>query len=243
MLSVVKTAWNAVSVFMAGRIMKIEQQYQALQKLKPEINEKLKELNFQKIKELILWLAKSEDYLRLKRKDDQLRRLDIFCNIWLEEKKVLPELGIVEDIFSGVRSLRDIEEKYQLIRFGVMRLETVMPEEYYEQVVERFIKYKVSGIAIAKIIYIETQEQEKNVLKIVQLLRERGQMITAMTLLESAEKNMPGNKRYLSELADCWLSGQQWEQALGCLKKIEKPDPEIQGLIRELEKNVSHAGL
>ncbi len=223
--------------------MKIEQQHQVLQKLKPEIDGKLKELNFQKMKELLLWLAQSEEYSKLKRKDKQLNMLDIFCNIWLEEKKVLPELGIEEDIFGGVGSLGDIERIYQSMRFGLMRLETAMPEEYYDQVIDWLIDYKISGIAIARIIHIETMNEEKNVLRTARLLRKRKQLVMAMTLLESAQEYLPGNRAYLLELADCWLVGQQWGQALGCLKKIEKPDTQTQELIRELEKNISYETL
>ena len=46
--------------------MKIEKQYSALLELEKEINERLKKNDFVSIKELILWLAKSSDFQKLK---------------------------------------------------------------------------------------------------------------------------------------------------------------------------------
>lgn len=223
--------------------MKIEQQYQILLELKPEIEERLKELNFQKVKELFLWLAGTKNYHKLKSKDEQLHMLDIFCAIWLDEKKCLPELGIDEDIFSGVGSLKEIENKYQTIKFGVLRLERAMPEEYYEQVVDRFMDYRVSGIAIARIIYLETLKREENVLKMAGMLKARGQIVTAMLLVERSLEYFPENKDFLLELADCWLAGRQWNQAVACLKKIEAPDAATLELIEELEKSILYENL
>ena len=224
--------------------MRVEQQHQAIVRIKPEIDKKLKNLDFQRIKDLLLWLAQSEDYLRLKGADNQLRMLDIFCSIWVEEKKLLSEMGIEDDIFGGINSLQDVEKKYLMIEYGIMRLETIMPEEFYEQVMDNLVENKISGIAIAKIIYLESLEKEKNALKIARRLKGRNQMYTAMVLLQRMEEDyFPSNRDILLELADCWMTGRQWEQALGCLKKIEKPDEMVQELMKELEKSILNGNL
>ena len=224
--------------------MRVEQQYQAMRRIKPEIDIRLRNVDFQGIKDLFLWLAQSEDYLRLKGGDNQLRMLGIFCSIWLEEKKQLPEMGIEDDIFRGISSLEDIEKKYLMIEYAVMRLEMAMPEEFYGQAVDSLIENKISGIALSRIIYLETLEREKNSLKMARLLKERSQLYTAMVLLQRMEEDyFTADRNLLLELADCWLSGKQWGQALGCLRKIENPDDTVQEMMKELEKNISYDNL
>ena len=88
--------------------MKIEQQYQKLIELQKEINDRLKDLNFEKVKDLILFLAKSESFQKLKKKDNQMIILDCFCSVWIDEKKQLEPLGVQEDIFYGVNYLKFI---------------------------------------------------------------------------------------------------------------------------------------
>lgn len=222
------------------RYMKIQQQYEELLKIKEDINEKLQELNFGKIKELMLWLAKSSIYQKLKTKENQLIWLERFCNIWLIEKKELISRDIDDDIFWGVNSLDSIEKKYLSIKFGILRLETPMPEEYYEQAIDTMIDYHISGLAIGYIIILESLKKEKNILKTARLLKDRGQLITAMELLQYGLKTYADNSDLLLELADCWMQGQQWQQAYDCLKKIKEPDGSVEEMIEELEKVVQH---
>ena len=58
--------------------MRIETQYKELLKIKREIDNRLVDLDFSKIKELILWLNTSKEYQKLKSKDNQLMILDFF---------------------------------------------------------------------------------------------------------------------------------------------------------------------
>lgn len=218
--------------------MKMQQQYEALCILKSEIDEKLKCVDFTSIKNLILWLAKSENFNKLKKKDNQLKRLDFFCGIWMDEKKQPSSLGVEGDIFWDVHSLDEIENKYLTVKFGALRLETAMPEEFYRQAIDELIDRRISGIAIEKIISYETIQKEKNIVKIAQMLKERGQLITEVLLLEKASERYSGNKDVLLELADCWLTGQQKKKALECLKKIDRPDIYVQELIEELETSI-----
>lgn len=214
--------------------MRLQQQYDLLLELKEEINSKLKDLSYEKIKELILWLAKSNAFQKLKDKENELIILDFFCTTWMEEKKRLTDLGIEEDIFYGITSLDEVESKYLTVKFAALRMEVDMPIEFYEQAVDSIIEKKVTGVAICKIIVRETAEREKNILQIAGLLKIKGQYITALVLLQEGSEIYPENDEILLELADCWLEGQQWKQAYECLKKIKIPNTEVSKLVVEL---------
>ena len=220
--------------------MKISQQYSELQILLAEINKRLGNLNFQAIKELILWLEQNPMYKKLKQKENQLRMLDCFCSIWLEEKKELEKLGIHEDIFYGIHSLEDVERKYLAIKYCGLRIENKVPIVYCQQAAEELIRWKVSGIAISRIFISETYKREENVVQISQLLKERQQLITVIILLQEGLKVYKENENILLELAECWITAQQWYQALVCLKQIKNPKEEISELINELEKVVGN---
>ena len=219
--------------------MELQQQYEILMALRSELDEKLKDLNFQKIKDMILWLAKSEDFKELQKKDTQLSMLEEFCRIWTDEKTKLVEAGIWEDIFYKVDSLEALEQKYLNLQFGLLRLETPMPVIYYEQAVDGLIAYRVSGIALYKILMRETARKEQNILKLAGLLKEKGQIMTARFLLQCGKDTYPENEEILLELADCWLEEGNLEPAYDCLKQIQRPSREIQELIGELENAIS----
>ncbi|MBQ7067280.1 MAG: hypothetical protein IJN92_10720 [Lachnospiraceae bacterium] len=220
--------------------MKIEKQYSALLELEKEINERLKKNDFVSIKELILWLAKSSDFQKLKKKENSLIMLDAFCGIWLEEMKQLPDWGILDNIFSSVSSLNDIEERYQNIKFLALRVENNVPEEFCIDLLDKVIEQKISGIAIGRIVISETLNGVENILKIARLLKEKMQLITAILMLEYTHKGHPENDDILLEMAGCWMEGQQWEKTLECLLLIKKPDPSVKELIQELEKMINH---
>lgn len=216
--------------------MEHEQQYRELLTLKYQIEERLKNLNFEKIKELIIWLTHSTSYQKLKGKDNQLSMLNVFCSIWLEEKKKLDALGISEDIFYGVDSLESLEKKYLTIKFGLLRLENDIPIEYCTESIDEMVENKVSGIALYKIIIEETADKIENVRKMAGLFKQNGQTVTALILLQKGNDTWPQNRNVLLELADCWMEGEQWEQAYECLKKIPDPNEEIYELTKTLEK-------
>lgn len=218
----------------AGEKMKLQEQYESLIEIKKEIDNKLKDLDFQKTKELLLWLAKSDVYQKLKTKENQMIMLAFFCDTWLEEKKKLSSLGIDDDIFYQADSLEKIEKKYQTLKFGMLRLENEVPEEYCEQIVQYIIDKRISGIAIAKMVSFETKHKESNILKISHRLSENTQTIKAIVLLQYAQEMYPKNKDLILNEAECWIEGKQWEMAYNCLNKIEEPDIEIQELKKEL---------
>lgn len=217
--------------------MRLEQQYQELLRLKKEINQKLqKGTGFGGIKELMLYLVKDKAYFKMKVKENQMIMLECFLNIWLREKKKLPDLGVETDIFYKVSSLDDIEQKYQRIKYCGLRIENAVPDDYVEQALEQLVEDRVSGMAIGRIIVEETEKREENILYIAQYLRRRGDSLNALLLMQYANETFPGQEKLLLEEADIWLEGQQFEKTLELLSQIENPSLQVKGLIKELRQ-------
>lgn len=217
--------------------MRLEQQYQELLRLKKEINQRLqKGTDFEKIKELMLYLAQDKAYFKLKAIETQMIMLDIFFYIWLREKKKLPDLGVKTDIFYKVSSLADVERKYQRINYCGFRIENAVPDDYIEQALEWLIEDRVSGIAIGTIFVRETEKKAENILYIEQQLRQRGDSLNALLLIQYANERIPGQEKLLLEEADIWLEGQQFEKVLELLSQIDKPSLQIKELMEELRQ-------
>ena len=210
-----------------------------ISEIKREINTKLDKLNFIRLKELILWLKKSPDYLRLKKEDVQLQILDFFIDIWLQEKQNRDTFEMQGDIFYGVTSLEEIEDKYLAARFAILRLESGIPYEYCEEAVVRLIEYDYSGYALFSIIMKESKQYEENICKLAGVLKDRNELVRAIGILQRGLKEYPLSEKLLLELADCWLTAQQWKNAYECLKQIENPAVQIEEMIIELEKLIS----
>lgn len=217
--------------------MRLEQQYQELLRLKREINRRLqKGTDFEEIKELMLYLARDKAYFKLKAIETQMIMLDIFFYIWMREKKKLPDLGVETDIFYKVSSLDDVERKYQRIKYCGFRIENEVPDDYIEQALEWLTEDRVSGIAIGTIFVRETEEKAENILHIEQHLRQSGDSLNALLLMQYANERIPGQEKLLLEEADIWLEGQQFERVLELLSQIEKPSLQIKGLMEELRQ-------
>lgn len=223
-----------------GEKMRLQEQYRNLIEIKKEIDKRLKELDFQKIKELILFLTKSVAYQQLKTEENQMIMLDFFCSTWLEEKKKLSSFDIDDDIFYQIDSLEKIEQKYQTLKFGMLRIENNLPEEYCNQTIQYIDEQKISGIAISKMIVFETKYREDNILKVSRRLLENKQIIRAIVLLQYAQEMYPDYTDFPLCEAECWMEGRQWEMAYNCLNKIEKPDLSIQELKEELSKVIPY---
>ncbi|MCM1126811.1 MAG: crossover junction endonuclease [Lachnospiraceae bacterium] len=217
--------------------MKLKQQYKELLQLKKEINQRLeKGTGFTQIKDLMLYLAQDKAYSKLKGKENQLIMLDCFLNLWLREKKRLPDLGIKADIFYKVSSLDDVEQKYQRIKHCGLRIENAVPNDYIEQALEWLIEDRISGMAIGTIIVKETKKREENVIYIARCLRQKADSINALLLIQYANEAFPGQEKLLLEEADIWLEGNQFERALEAIEKIEKPSSQVEKLTNELRK-------
>lgn len=221
--------------------MKIEKQYRELLRIKKEINQRIENgTDFQRIKELMLYLAQEKAYSKLKCTDNQLMKLDCFFNIWLEEKKKLSDFGIEADIFYKVSSLDDVEWKYLKIQYCGLRIENLVPNEYCVQSLEQIIENEVSGLAIGRIIVFETKKREENLLYIARFLRQKGEIFNALLLLQYANEVFYANEKLLLEEADIWLEGQQWEKAIEVLSRIDKPSQNINEIKSKLRQVIKY---
>lgn len=221
--------------------MKSEKQYRELLRIKEEIDQRIKNgTDFQKIRELMLYLTQEKIYSKLKCADNQLIKLDRFFNIWLEEKKKLSDYGIETDIFYKVSSLEDVERKYLKIQYCSLRIENHVPEEYCEQALEQVEKDKVSGLAIGKIIVYETKRREENLIYMARFLRQKGDILNALLLMQYANETFHGNEKLLLEEADIWIEGQQLTKAVEVLSKIENPSQCVNAMTAELRQVIKN---
>lgn len=215
--------------------MRKKEKYEKLAKLKTQINEKIGILDFEKTKELILWLAKSPDYQKLKVEDSQLEYLDFATSVWLEEKRQAGDIIHKTDIFCNICSLDDLENRYTKAYFAILRLENSDDKEFCLEAVNMLTESDMSAIAILKLINRECFLPDI-VLKISKYLKFQNQYLAALELLTEAEKNDNKNDLIQLELADCWIFAGQFRIAYDCLKRIVNPSDEIEGIMSELEK-------
>lgn len=217
--------------------MRLGQQYQELLRLRKEINIRLeKGTDFQNIKELTLHLAGDRGYQKLKEEENQMIMLDCFLDIWLEEKRKLPGLEMTGDIFNGIKSLGQLEQRYQRIKYCALRVENHVPEPYINESVSWLMEEKISGIAIGKITISETKDREDNLLHIAQELKRQGDLPRAILLLQYANEKYPGEERMILEEADCWIQGRQWQRAYELLVGMGKPTGETEEIIKGLRQ-------
>ena len=211
--------------------MNNSEQYRALQEITPQIEKMLGDNSFEGIKELILWLAHSTSYNKLKGKENSLIALDAFCKIWMEEKK---DFFVKNDIFSNVKSLNDIQKKYRDIHYAVLRIENQLPAEYCSQSVNRLIEEKVSGIAIVEIAIRETLYINTNIIKISEYLMNNYELPLAIEMLQYAQKKGPNFKDFVLKEAEGWICAKEWNMALESLEKISDPDDTTKDVMNEL---------
>lgn len=223
--------------------MRIEEKYQELLRLKKEINQRMENgTEFQKLKELMLYLAQDKTYPKLKEKDNQLAMLDLFLKIWIAEKRKLPELGINEDIFYQVFNLDDVEHKYLKVQYCGLRIENIVPDEYCEQALKWLVENRVSGLAIGQIVVVETKKKEENLLYIARYLRRHMETLNALLMIQYANGVLEGSEKLLLEEADIWLEGQQYKNALDVLQRIGNPSQTTKEMIVKLRQVIENGG-
>lgn len=215
--------------------MKIERQYEELKRIQGIIDLKLGDNSFESIRELVLFLDKDDMFNKLKLKDNKLGILNIFVGIWLAEKTVLNKYGIETDIFTGISSLADIEYKYHVIEFGVLRIENNLPDNYQIDAIRNIINMKISGIAIANIIKRETKDRINNVLRTAKLLKKENDFINAILLLKEFQKLYANSDEVKIELADTYIAVNCLKEAYDVLVNVNSPDDNILAIIDELK--------
>lgn len=215
--------------------MRREEQSKLVNTIKAEIDSKLIDLDLYKIKDLVLWMLQSPKYQNVKTYDDQLIRLDMFVNIWRQEKSDLNSFEMQGDVFAGVKTLEDINQKYNCAKMAIWRIENEVPYEYCIEAVDCLTEYQYSAYALYCILLKESKNHERNLLILARLFSARKQIVKAIGLLQLGLKKFPRNTDMAIELADLWLEVGQIERAYICLAEIEKPTNEIQEIKQELE--------
>lgn len=178
----------------------LKELYNKMLELKMLVNAKLSDGSFEAIRDLIKMLDESEVYPRLLEKDTQLSMLDIFLGIWLDEKRELSALGIASDIMTDVSDLDVLEDKYHTISLSILRFENDMLEEYLNEAIDRIIAQDISGIALYKILKIDTIDHVNNVIKVSTALRARKEYIRDMFFVRLAVSEYPNDPNVVAQL-------------------------------------------
>lgn len=178
----------------------LKELYNKMLELKALVNAKLSDGSFEAIRDLIKMLDESEVYPTLLEKDTQLSMLDIFLGIWLDEKRELSALGIASDIMTDVSDLDVLEDKYHTISLSILRFENDMPEEYLNEAIDRIIAQDISGIALYKILKIDTIDHVNNVIKVSTALRARKEYIRDMFFVRLAVSEYPNDPNVVAQL-------------------------------------------
>lgn len=160
------------------------EKYELISAMKIEINRYLENTDIQGIRQLQLFLAGSEIFPKLRQSDNQLYMLDRFCYIWRREKAGLLEKGIYEDIFWQVHSLEELQRKYNMIKYAILRIENHFPQELCERAFDEIISQQVSGVGIGVITDQETFHKQDNMIQTAKLLEKMNQQSKAVMLLE-----------------------------------------------------------
>ncbi|MBP3205362.1 MAG: hypothetical protein J6M66_08060 [Lachnospiraceae bacterium] len=160
------------------------EKYELVSTMKAEIDRYLKNTDLQGIRRMQLFLANSEMFPKLRQADNQLYMLDRFCYIWRREKAKLLERGMDEDIFWQVHSLEELQRKYNVIKYAILRIENHFPQELSARALDEVIRYRISGTGIGVVIDQESFQKRNNMIQIAGLLEKRDQQGTAVMLLE-----------------------------------------------------------
>lgn len=180
--------------------MKLHEQYVYLVKLKQDINDVLSKGN--DISALIKQLDHSSLFNKFMQKDTDIYRFNVFSYIFLREQCELRNIGIEDNIFEGVRSLSDLEKKYLSIEFAMLRLETKMPEEYYLDGISNLVDENISGIAIGRVISLETAKVKENILKTADILLQLGEYSRSIVLLKEASSILPDDESFEKKIKE-----------------------------------------
>ena len=72
--------------------------------------------------------------------------------------------------------------------------------------------------------------------KLARYLKQGNALMTALIMLQVATRKYDKSEELLLELADAWISLNQWKQAYDTLQRIENPSEEVEDLIKSLEE-------
>lgn len=215
--------------------MKLQEQFEELEKLKKRINSILAKQDVGANMTLAVELSENRMYKKLVGKDTQLYMLEHFFFIALREQSELLPRGIETNIFDQVSSLEKLEEKYLAMEFAALRMELDLEPEEISETVRRVVSLDVSGIAMFRVIQFETAKIVSNVIRISTELLKQGEILRTLVLLKEAILGFPDEDELKLMLAKVWMEVGEFEEACKCLKQIKEPAPDIVNLIDRLE--------
>ena len=161
-------------------------EYEELCRIKKEIDEKLTDWNEQTIIELLMAFKKEESLKRLVEKDNQLTKLKCLCVLWMDEKIKLSAFGMESTALNEIKSLKDVEKRFLMLQFGMLRLDCQMSREKCDEVIDYIIRYRISGIVLNFMVRSVTEHYLENIKMLVEMLNDRKQYVTAACLLREA---------------------------------------------------------
>ena len=205
---------------------------------KQKLNELLKGSGEERILEIIKLLNDSE-LKKVIARDNQLMILSSICSMWAVEKKI----GDKRTFLDNVHSLEEAEELYTNIKYYCRRFEYNMSEEYLLEGIEYIEKNQITGVALYSIMEIQTKTPAKNMVKLAKYLKQGNNLMTALIMLQVAEKKYDKEEELLLELADTWIALNQWKHAYQTLQKVEKPSEDIQEIISSLKEVLGNEGI
>lgn len=161
-------------------------EYEELCRKKKEIDEKLADWNEQTIEELLNAFRTEGCLKELVAKDNQLTKLKCLCVLWMDERIKFSKLGMESTALYEIKSLKEAEQRFLMLQFGMLRLECHMSQKKCEEVIDYIIRYRVSGIVLNFMIKCTTENYLENVKRLAKLLSEKKQYMTAACLLWEA---------------------------------------------------------
>ncbi len=211
--------------------MKLHEIKNCIEGSKKEIEELLRKDVADRVPKIMDIINRSEVNYCTNR-DNQLMTLRMMCKIWESEKNIGDGTTFMDD----VHNLKDLEKKYNKLKYYCRRFENDMPQEFWLEGIEYILDNNITGIALYSVIEIQTWKKEENILKIAKYLKVNEAMIQAVIMLQMAVAKYEKNSELIMELADCWLLMKNWKQAKNILEKLEHPSKEVQEIIRNLEE-------
>ena len=150
------------------------------------------------------------------KKTDVMAQMYVVMNIYQREK----EAGITEHILAKGRTIEELQEYLQEIKFMLYRLDFEVDEQTESELVEFLKENKTTTIALELILVTNTIRLMNVVLKLENVFQRNGMLKEYYFILDFIDKRWPGNWRILYSQAQFYEMLGRRKDAQVCLKKI-----------------------
>lgn len=169
---------------------------------------------------------------RLLRYSDTLYYLTGLCRVAGQEELC----GRTQTVLDSLTHIAQAGERYTDLCFLLWRLENDIPPQEWPFGMAYVREHGISGVALLELAERETREKERNLEKAARLLQQEGMLREAIELLLQATVRYPENETLRILLAQGWLSGGEYRQALVTLQQLQDPPEEVRQLLQTLEQ-------